>query len=66
MSTKTEKTIKEWLNELPEPYRSQAMKYEGSHWDKELPSLKDALGSSFTWADKKEGLEYWLNLYYTL
>lgn len=53
------KTIREWLEELPEPYREQALGY----CDAELLSrtVEDFLMAinSFTWEDTKEGTQYW-------
>lgn len=59
------KTIKEWLEELPEPYRTQALNnmevdepYSG---DEETANLSKALHSAFLWDKTREGLDYWLN-----
>ena len=67
------KTIKEWLEELPEPYRTQAIE---NHQNKkcnfdlrfgleetEPTSLKDCLLDAFSWADTKQGGKYWQSLY---
>lgn len=54
------KTIKEWLSELPEPTRSQALenmnpllenKREGCLWG--------ALTGAFNWEDSPQGHSYW-------
>lgn len=60
------KTIKQWLNELPEPYRSQALENTlNQSGEKRLkinqPSIKDALSAGFIWKDspKEQGHDYW-------
>lgn len=57
------KTIREWLLELPEPYRSLALKnmFKG---DREIDSENEieALRAAFTWAYSPQGYEYWRNL----
>lgn len=70
------KTIEQWFNELPEPYRSQALENTlnqyGKYGEKKLkvhePSIKDALLVGFIWKDtpKEQGYEYWSNFYNTL
>jgi hypothetical protein len=52
------KTIKEWLETLPEPYRSQALK-NGIDMGKERSSLFKAINSAFVWSNSKEGFDYW-------
>lgn len=54
------KTIKEWLEELDEPYRTQAlnnMDIEDSEVD--AYSLCEAVGIAFYWYDSPEGHDYW-------
>ena len=55
------KTIKEWLEELPEPYRSQAL--ENAEKEKSLeglePSLGQALLAGFRWSNTNQGHAYW-------
>lgn len=60
------------LNELPEPYRSQAFyntskqNYSG-YLDKLLAyDLKELLKISFRWAKSPEGFDYWNDLYNSL
>lgn len=57
-STK-EKTIEEWFNELPEPYRTQALN-NTSERSKKLfsKSMADALCTGFIWPDFA-GDDYW-------
>lgn len=57
------KTIKEWLEELPEPYRTQALEnvseYSLSQKDE---SLSEALKGAFTWIFTPQGHYYWMDL----
>lgn len=58
------KTIREWLNELPEPYRTQALNNTTKYnLDKEKKSLSDALLGAFFWFDSPEHFSYWGNLH---
>jgi hypothetical protein len=52
-------TIKEWINYLPEPYRSQALKYEHISWRSKVASMYTALFVAFSWDRSEEGFEYW-------
>lgn len=66
------KTIREWLEELPEPYRTQALENVNEHDPKiidELPSeqtAKKALSGAFVWMFTEQGERYWFDLYRTL
>lgn len=58
----TMKTIKEWLSELPEPYRGQAL----ANYDplfagvsRQVPDLSTAISSAFEWNKTTEGIDYW-------
>lgn len=58
-----EKTIKDWLNTLKEPYKSKAL----SNVQKEVINVKaisivKALRQSFDWDNSNEGWEYWNDL----
>ncbi len=62
---KTEKTIREWLNELPEPYRTQALanenndiKIEGTFNDL-VDKQSEAVLWGFEWGVSPEGDNYW-------
>lgn len=57
------KTIREWLEELPEPYRSEALENmtEGGGY-KMKESLKAAIGDAFIWQSTPQGYHYWYNL----
>lgn len=59
------KTIREWLEELPEPYKTQAKQNTKklSVFKLEEPTLSDAVMSAFRWETTPEGLNYWMNLY---
>lgn len=63
------KAIREWLNELEEPYRSQAL--ENVRKLNDLPdsvlngmseSLEESLYDAFIWMDSIQGLDYWVDL----
>lgn len=59
------KTVKEWLQELPEPYRTKALKYaalEGRE-NKKVIDMRDALIWAFYWGQTVQGKAYWANLY---
>lgn len=52
------KTIKQHFEELPEPYRTQALENMAAS-DDERDSLKKALYSGFVWAETPQGHDYW-------
>lgn len=55
-----EKTVREWLNELPEPIRTRALKNDdGEFTYKNDFTLEDSLLKSFFWDETKEGEHYW-------
>lgn len=57
------KTIKEYLESLPEPARAQALKnLLPSEQDKEAENLSDALLGAFEWAGSPEGHKYWMDV----
>lgn len=61
------KTIKDWLKELEEPYRTQALENADINKLQLLePSLKDALSAAFVWDDSPQKHPYWNQLFYTL
>ena len=59
------KTIREWLEELEEPYRSEAiantpinvLKYTG------CTILSNALIKAFEWGETKHSFDYWNDLH---
>lgn len=58
------KSIREWLELLPEPYKGQALTNSGGKesLDLEENTLFDALASAFIWNESAEGEEYWRTL----
>ena len=61
---KMPETVKEWLETLPEPYRSQAIKnnnYSGNN--RQVRALADAIDSAFDWDITDEGQDYWEEVY---
>jgi hypothetical protein len=66
------KTIYEWLNELPQPYKSQALyNFEGYVYREDKQYLKhntyeymcEAINHSMHWASTVQGHDYWEPLY---
>ena len=58
-----EKTIKEWLETLPEPYRAEALENAGeSTLFETQPSLTAALYASSYWSDTPQGHDYWFDV----
>lgn len=61
------KTIREWFEEFPEPYKSQALKnINPLHSNIIKPSKYDALYTAFKWESTSEGGEYWVDFLLTL
>jgi hypothetical protein len=61
------KTIKQWLQELPEPYQAQALanlEWEGQ--DEVHPTLERALYFAFNFSRSNEGGKYWFDFINTL
>ena len=58
------KKVKDWFEELPEPYRTQAIE---NSTKEELncieESLTNALSGSFFWFSSPQGQKYWGDLY---
>lgn len=60
------KTIKQWLEELPEPYRTQALENaDRCDLDKDAKSKPAALRNAFEWEETPEdqGYYYWEDLW---
>jgi hypothetical protein len=53
------KSIKQWVQELPEPIKSRALFYEAYNWHVEMENLAPAIGGAFVWVHSKEGHLYW-------
>lgn len=63
------KTIREHLNELPEPYRTEALENmnQQPYVDiKQKISAADALQSAFYWSDSPQDHDYWEKFQETL
>lgn len=61
------KTIKEWLQELPEPYKTKTLYYRENAStlfkdNKYARSHGDALDNAFEWSKTEEGEQYWEDL----
>lgn len=57
------KTVKEWLDELPEPYRTQALEQTSNSRLKETEgSMYSTLSGIFVWSESHEGADYWSQL----
>lgn len=58
------KTIKEWLEELPEPYRTEAL---ANLFEKNKSLVKstlaDALIAAFGWKITPQGYDYWRDIF---
>lgn len=61
------KPIREWLNELPEPWRTQAIGNSSlTSLGRSETSLQFAVLTAFSWIDSSEGFSYWFNFSETL
>jgi len=62
------KTIHEWIQLLPEPYKTQAnialMNVPYAESNTLVKNLNSALLQGFIWAASEQGLEYWSNFYH--
>lgn len=57
-------TIEQWLQELPEPVRSQAL--ANMWWERakdECDTLPNALHNAFLWFRSPERFDYWQSIY---
>ena len=56
-------TIKDYFEELPEPYKTQAIENSSEEsLNKKSPSLKSAICNAFMWGATRQGHNYWRNL----
>lgn len=63
MKTTEEKTVKEWLNTLKEPYKTKAIQQTDKDiLDSKEKNLINSLYCMFDWNDSFEGWEYWHDL----
>jgi hypothetical protein len=62
------KTVKDSLDLLPEPFRTQAIKNTDSKILKSVyaGSIKEDLPGAFVFHNSPEGYHYWSNLFLTL
>lgn len=60
-----EKTIREWLEELPDGYRERALKnYDPNYHDgSPINDLAGAIAWAFCWGDSPERHEFWCAVY---
>ena len=57
------KTINYYLNQLPEPYRSQAIaNTDESKLNLFATNLLNSIWTAFVWMNTPEGGDYWINL----
>lgn len=56
-----EKTVRDWLNELPEPIRTRAVKNDDGDFTNEITAtLEDALSLFCDWSKTIEDTGYWV------
>jgi hypothetical protein len=56
------KTIREWLEELPEPYRTQALEAAGdicTYPNAKAETLSGTVAGWICWPDTPQGWDYW-------
>jgi hypothetical protein len=55
------KTIKQWLTELPEPHRTRALDNYDERGDEYTiyVALETVVCAAFSWHDTPEGVDYW-------
>jgi hypothetical protein len=58
----TNKPALEWFEQLPEPYRTQAIENSTRPYSK-YQSLFDALRCNFNWAETPQKKFYWHDIY---
>ena len=60
-------TIKDYFEELPEPYKTQAIKNSTDHClGKNTTSLGSALCNGFIWSSTEQGHNYWRDFLFSL
>ena len=61
------KTRKEWLEELPNPYKELALRNTPKYRLEEIEeSLSESILGAFDWDKSSEGFKYWNNLWENL
>ena len=49
-----------WLEQLPEPYRSEALANQDT--EKGVNTMREAINAAFTWSSTEQGGDYWAQL----
>lgn len=49
-----------WLEQLPEPYRSEALANQDAEED--VNTMREAINAAFTWSSTEQGGDYWAQL----
>lgn len=58
------KSVKQWFEALPEPYKTQALNNTQQHRvTRETTALSGAVMIAFEWGKTTEGFDYWDSLY---
>lgn len=57
------KTVREWLNELPDGYRERALANYDDAYPAPQPNIYEGLGMAFDWKSSPEGEEFWEKVY---
>ena len=60
------KTIKEWLEMLNEPERSEALENTNIYLFEKVNECKDAICMAFDWDKSPQKENYWYNIYLQL
>jgi hypothetical protein len=62
------KTVEQWLQELPEPYRGQALENAEAYGRLHMKcsNIHQAVDGSFSWASSPQGQDYWLGFSNTI
>jgi NTP pyrophosphatase (non-canonical NTP hydrolase) len=59
------KTVKEWLEELPDGYRERALENMCENFKSVVyESMGDAISGAFTWDETQEGGAFWMDVRY--
>ena len=67
MKTTEEKTVKQWLNTLKEPYKTKAIQQTSKDvLELKADNLIESLYQMFVWKYSNEGDEYWRDLVLSL
>ena len=62
MGAKTNKTVKDYLEQLKEPYKTKALNNTGAlNKNRKVDSMNEALMSAFWWQGSPEGYKYWFD-----